>query len=268
MAVQDSARPRWGRPAAQHLGCRRARAGAATQHLGCRRADPGDRRHGADCLWRRADHGAAVDARGHPGLARPGQPAALCAAHHDADAAGDRLLDHLHLCLCRPRRQEPARRNGADPAARHPAVGADPRLSDLHGRVLHEPVSRPGVRRRTRLRVRDLHQPGLEHDLQHVPVDPQRTEGPGRSLAELSPRRLAALLAAGRALRHAGPDLEHHDVDVGRLVFRGRLRSDHGRQYHGGAARDRLLCRARHSKAGPARDRLRDPDHASRHHRL
>ena len=77
------------------------------------------------------------------GVARSVQSAALRAAHHAADAAGDRLLDHLHLHLCGAGRQEPARRDGADPAARHPAVGADPRLPDLHGRVLHEPVSRP-----------------------------------------------------------------------------------------------------------------------------
>ena len=77
------------------------------------------------------------------GFARSRQSAALRAAHDDADAAGDRLLDRLHLHLCGARRQEPARRDGADPAARHPAVGADPRLSDLHRRVLPEPVSRP-----------------------------------------------------------------------------------------------------------------------------
>ena len=88
------------------------------------------------------------------------------------------------------------------------------------------------------------------------------------------PRR-AFTSAAGSAsggwiilVSHAGPDLERHDVDVGRLVFRGRLRSDHGRQYHGDAAGDRLLRRARHSKAGLARDRLCDPDHVSGHRRL
>ena len=117
--------------------------GAAAQHLGRRGADPRDRRHGADRLWRRADHAAAVDARRLAGVARSGQSAALCAANHDADAAGDRLLDHLHLHLCGAGRQEPARRDGADPAARHPAIGADPRLSDLHRGVLPESVSRP-----------------------------------------------------------------------------------------------------------------------------
>ena len=180
----------------------------------------------------------------YAGIARSGQPAGLRAAHDDADAAGDRLLDHLHLHLRRAGRQEPTRRNGADSAARHPAVGADPRLSDLHRRVLHESVSRQRVRRRTRLRVRDLHQPGLEHDLQHVPVDAQRPEGSGRGIAKLSSQRLAALLASRRAFRDAGPDLEYDDVDVRRLVLRRRVGGDHGRGYHGHVARRRLLCGA------------------------
>ena len=61
--------------------------------------------------------------------------------------------------------------------------------------------------------------------------------------------RLAALLAARRALRDAGPDLERDDVDVGRLVLRGGLGGDHRRQHHGDAARHRLLCRARQSRS-------------------
>ena len=100
------------------------------------------------------------------------------------------------------------------------------------------------ARRRTGLRVRDLHQPGLEHDVQHVPVAAHRAEGSGGGLAELPSQRLAAVLAARRAVRDAGPDLEHDDVDVRRLVLRGGLRSDHGRQHHGDAARHRLLRRA------------------------
>ena len=124
------------------------------------------------------------------------------------------------------------------------------------------------ARRRARLRVRDLHQPGLEHDLQHVPVDPQRAEGSGGGVGKLSPERMAAVLAAGRAVRDAGPDLEYDDVDVGRLVLRGRVGGDHRRQYHGDATRHRLLRRARHPETKSARDRLRHPDHAARDHRL
>ena len=168
-------------------------AGAATQHLGHRRADSRDRRHGADRLRWRADRGAVVHPRRYPRIARSGQPAALCVANDDADAAGHRLLDRFYLRLCRACRQEPARRDGADPAARYPAIGADPRLSDLHRRLLHEPVSRQRARRRACLRVRDLHQPGLEHDVQHVPVAAQRSRRIWKK------RRKAFISAAGSA---------------------------------------------------------------------
>src|SRR5665811_915672 len=106
----------------------------------------------------------------------------MCIRDSDnADAAGHRLLHHLYFHLRRSRSQESTRRDGADSTARHSPIGADPRLSHLHRRLLHELVSRPRVRRRARLCVRDLHQPGLEHDVQHVPVDAQRPEGFGRA---------------------------------------------------------------------------------------
>jgi NitT/TauT family transport system permease protein len=40
-----------------------------------------------------------------------------------------------------------------------------------------------------------------------------------------------------------GPDLEHHDVDVGRLVLRRRLGGDHGRRHDHHPAGSRLLHR-------------------------
>ena len=69
----------------------------------------------------------------------------------------------------------------------------------------------------------------------------------------LSP--LAALLAARGAVRDARPDLEHHDVDVGRLVLRGRLGGDHGRRHDRQAARHRLLGGAGDRAAGHRRRR-------------
>ncbi|CCE11456.1 membrane hypothetical protein [Bradyrhizobium sp. STM 3843] len=95
----------------------------------------------------------------------------------------------------------------------------------------------------------------------------QRT-GPRRSHAELPPLRLAALLAARRALRNARADLECDDVDVRRLVLRGRLGSHHRRQHHRDAPGRRILCGTGDRAAEPRRNRLCDPDHAARHHRL
>lgn len=79
-------------------------------------------------------------ARCRSGVARYGQSSGLCVANDYANAAGHRLLDHFHVRLRRPCRQEALRRDGADPAARHPAAGTNPRLSHLHGRLFHELV--------------------------------------------------------------------------------------------------------------------------------
>ena len=59
-------------------------------------------------------------------------------------------------------------------------------------------------------------------------------------------------------------DLEHDDVDVGRLVLRGRVGGDQRRQHDGHAARHRLLHRARHRAARPDGGRLGDRHHAGR----
>src|SRR3979411_1111019 len=120
--------------------------------------------------------------------------AALAAKSRRAEMVLIPLLVFSHIFPRHPPppcRQGPARRDGADPPARYPAIGADPRLSDLHRRLLHELVSRPRARRGTRLRVRDLHQPGLEHDLQHVSVAWQRPDGSGATSPSLSRSRLA-----------------------------------------------------------------------------
>lgn len=50
-----------------------------------------------------------------------------------------------------------------------------------------------------------------------------------RGRPQLSILGLAAVLAARSAFRHARPGLEYDDVDVRRLVFRGRLGSHFGR---------------------------------------
>ena len=68
---------------------------------------------------------------------------------------------------------------------------------------------------------------------------------PGRSRSQrFPPDRVAAFLEAGSPLLDAGPHLEHDDVDVGRLVLRGGLRGDHGRQQYDHTAGHRRLSGA------------------------
>lgn len=73
----------------------------------------------------------------------------------------------------------PATAHGADTAARHPAVGADPRLPVRHGHHLDGVVPRLHSRRGGGVDLRDLHQPGVEHDLLLLPFAAQRTAGVG-----------------------------------------------------------------------------------------
>ena len=141
-------------------------------------------------------------------------------------------LAPVHLHLCPAGGQKPAGRADHDPGARHPAVGADPGLPVVHRRVLHEPVPRPGAGAGAGGDLRHLHQPGLEHGVQLLPVADHHPGRPGRGHQAVPPDRLAALLAAGSAVRHAGAGVEHHAVDVGGLVLRGRLRGDHAGRQH------------------------------------
>ena len=120
-------------------------------------------------------------------------------------------------------RQKPARRAGDDPAARHPAIGADPGLPVVHHRVLHEPVprQRAGLELAAIFAIFTSQAWNMAfsfyQSLTTVPADLDEVD------AQLPPDRLAAVLAAGSAVRHAGPGLEHDAVDVRRLVLRGRV---------------------------------------------
>ena len=78
---------------------------------------------------------------------------------------------------------------------------------------------------------------------------PQRAAGGGARVPAVG---VAALLAAGAAVRDAGAAVEHDDVDVGRLVLRGRVRGDLGLGPEHQAARRRLLHRAGDRGAQPA----------------
>ena len=91
-----------------------------------------------------------------------------------------------------------------------------------------------------------LHQPGVEHGLQLLSLAAQHSGRARRGRTQLSSGRLDALLAAGGPVRDASAHLEHDDVDVRRLVLRGRSGGDQRRQYHGHAARSRRLHREGH----------------------
>ena len=98
--------------------------------------------------------------------------------------------------------------------------------------------------------LRHLHQPGLEHGVFVLPVAAHGAARPRRGRARLPPHRLAEVLAARGAVRRARTDVEHDDVDVGRLVLRRRLGSDHRRRHHHHPAGRRLLHRRRPTTPG------------------
>ena len=106
------------------------------------------------------------------------------------------------------------------PAARHPAIGADPGLPVDHVVFFLSlaPGRDPG--RRARLGLRHFHQPGLEHGVQLLPVAAHRARGTARGRAHVRHERLGPVLADRGAVRPAAADLEHDDVDVRRLVLR------------------------------------------------
>ena len=99
--------------------------------------------------------------------------------------------------------KNPARRHLAGAAAGHPAIGADPGLPVGDGGLVPVAVAGAGLRRRTGLRLRHLHQPGLEHGLQLLPVAAHRARGPDRGRPHVRAVGLGALLAHRGALRHA-----------------------------------------------------------------
>ena len=155
--------------------------------------------------------------------------AGVCAANDATHVGGARRIPDIYVHLCDARSQEPPGRNGADPAPRRSPVRAGAWLSLLHGRFLRLAVSRQYARGGTCRHLRDLHQSSLEHGLQLFSVAEDHSARFGRGEPQFPVLRLAAFLAARGAVRHAGPDLEHDDVHVRRMVLRGRVGSDFGR---------------------------------------
>ena len=184
----------------------------------------------------------------------PGYAARTTLAH----AGGPGPFAALHLHLCHPRGEEQTSRAAAPAAARHSSVGPDPRLHLGDRRLLHVAGAGPRSRGGVRGGLRHLHEPGVEHGVQLLPVAAHGPDRATRSIAHLPVFAMDALLARRGALRDAAAHLEHDDVDVGRLVLRRRLGGDHCRRHHGHATRRRLLHRPGHRAAGPRRGRLGD----------
>ena len=127
------------------------------------------------------------------------------------------------------RRPQPCGGASAHPAAGRATKRPHPVLP-ARGAAQPDRDLAPGFRRRAGLRRVDRHQPGLEHDLQLLPIaddDPRRA---ARGVSHLSLRPVAAFQDAGAALRHARAGLELHDVVGGRLVLPDGRRDLHGRE--------------------------------------
>ena len=116
-----------------------------------------------------------------------------------AHVRGSRRVAAVHLHLRHLGRQEPPRAPGAHSDPGHSAEPADLRLPHVHRNVLPGPFPRPARRRRVRRGFHDLHQPGLEHDVQHVPEPHHGARRSRRSQPRLSPFPLAALSGASRS---------------------------------------------------------------------
>ena len=144
------------------------------ESLGCRRAHSGVRGIRADELWLARHDFAAQRPRNGGSFAGLLPTAVLRTAHDLAHVRSHRRLADLHLYLCDPRRQEPARRNGAYSTAGRLAVGPDPWLSFVYGHVFSGAFSRFDPWRRMRRDLRHFHQPGLEHGLFLLPVAKKR----------------------------------------------------------------------------------------------
>ena len=140
--------------------------------------------------------------RGHSldGLHQPLRPALLCAALRLPHVRGALLLARVHVRLRTGRRAESAPARGADSPARHPPVRAHPRLSLCHRHHLARALPQFHPRRRGRLGLCHLHEPGVEHDVLVLPVPALRAQGAPGDGALDAPHPLAALLEARRAL--------------------------------------------------------------------
>src|SRR6202011_5134208 len=237
---------------------------AAPELLGSGGAAAGPRGRGTRRLGRHGDERSLRDRRGAADQPRSVAAAGIRAAHRAAHGCGTRRLAGLQSRLCGTWCQKPPSGKNPDPRARHPAIGADPRLSVDHRDRVHGPLSGPIARRRMRRNLRDFYLASLEHDLQRLPVAAHGADGADRGRADVPPLAVAAVLAARSAARDPVARLEHDDVGLGWLVLRGRLGGDHRGRTIDPATRCRLLYRHRDYATRPRGDRLGRSRHVRR----
>ena len=215
-----------------------------------------------------------------PGRDEPGTPGAACVladravvprslpaprlrrAHHAAHVGGAWPVAAVHLHLRDARREEPAGRAAAPAAARHSAVGADPRL--LSFTVVFFMGLFPGSLLGAEFAAIFAIFTSQAWNMAFSFYQSLRTV-PSELLEASRIFRLSPWLRFWRLevpFAMPQPHLEHDDVDVGRLVLRRRLGSDHRRRHDVQAARHRLLPRPRDRAAGPRRGRLGGRHHA------
>ena len=122
-------------------------------------------------------------------------------AHDFAHALGIGPVAYLHIHLRDARRQERTGRASARAALGHSSVGADPRVHLGHSRLFHVTDAWSGARCGVRCRLRDLHEPGLEHGVQLLPVAAHGPDELGEARAPFQSVAVDAVLAARGAVR-------------------------------------------------------------------
>ena len=135
-----------------------------------------------------------------------------------------------------------------DPAARHPAVGADPGFLAVIVTFFIAPV--PALDRRARVRgdLRDLHVAGVEHDVQLLPLADQPAARARRGRAAHAADEVGAVLEPRRARLDDRAGVERDDELRRRMVLPHRVGGDHRQQPLVRAARHRQLRRDRRAR--------------------
>lgn len=201
----------------------------------------------------------------HPEAGRRDRPLPLGSPRlhvlfHGARAGGLCHLTGLHAGLRLLGRPRPASGEVAGPVVGHPAehpcsrlhAGARPR----HGGGLPADERRPRASRYHH----DLHRPGVEHDVQLVPLAQVGASRHQRSFCGLPLRLVGALQVGGAAVRDDRARVEQHDEHGGRLVLPDDQRGFPSRRPRLPAARPRLL----HERGGARRQAAGDDPGGSR----